>query len=366
MSMSIKELRSKISQLEAQISGTITENEDEAVALMETQEELQGELQRAIGAQRERSLKLVEGGASRTAPISGDEQFRSWLRNPEARSMTIGAASTTTLPDVIQTSVAAELVKARDAASVMRSLATVVTYPTTMKVNRLSSRNTAAWTAEAGTFNASDLDTTAVTFEAWKSTVQTNVSQELLQDSIIAVESEIAIEHGRAHGLLQEAAFVAGDASSKPNGVFTGTWDNTNTGTGTLTLAQLVDFFYTDIPTAYQPTSVWLMTAANFATIAKSVDTTGQFLMSTAMNNAAVSGAPALICGRPVYLSAYASSNKVFCGDLSIGYRIADRAGFTFQVDPYTNGSTGYVTFRSFARTDGDIVEPSAGGIHTI
>ena len=95
-------------------------------------------------------------------------------------------------------------------------------------------------------------------------------------------------------------------------------------------------------------------------------DSTGQFLLSTAANNVAVSGAAAMICGRPVYLSEWAPSGKVFCGDLSVGYRIADRVGFTFQADPYSLSTTGYVRFNSFARTDGDVIEPGAGGIYTI
>ncbi len=363
----LKDLSAQLADIDKRFNDVSVGDEAAGYALLEQREAVKAQLDQARGAARADIGRRVDAGAAAVAPVNGDDAFRGMIRAMEARTMTIGASGTTTLPDVVQTTVAAELVKARDLAGVMRGLCSVVTYPTSTNVNRLSTRNAAAWTAEAASFNASDLDTTAVSFSAYKSTVQTSVSVELVQDSVISVEAELMTEHGRAHGRLQEEGFVAGNGTGKPMGVFNGTWDtNPAAGDGTLTVSDLVTFFYGNLPAAYQSTAVWVMSAANFGTLANNKDTTGQWLLSTSMNNVAVHGAAALVCGRPVYISEYAPSTKIFCGDLGVGYRIADRAGFTWQVDPYSSGSTGYVTFRSFARTDGRIIEPGAGAIYTI
>ncbi len=364
------EMRKRIEILEATITGEVADAAADTAAMEEiiaTEDRIKAMDADTRASYAARKLRLVEGAPATRQALTGDESFRAYLRHPEARSMTIGAAGTTTLPDVVQTSVAAEMIKARDLASVMRGLCSVVSYAGNTKVNRLTSRATAAWTAEAAAFNASDLDTTAITFEAWKTSITTSSSVELIQDSILAVEAEIASDHGRGHARAQEEAFVNGNGVAKPLGIFQATWDTAPAaGDGTLTVSDLVSFFYGNMPASYQATAVWVMSSANFGVLANVKDSTGQFLLSTAANNVAVSGAAAMICGRPVYLSEWAPSGKVFCGDLSVGYRIADRVGFTFQADPYSLSTTGYVRFNSFARTDGDVIEPGAGGIYTI
>ena len=361
--MTTNELREKIARIDIDINTQLErKDEDAALILMEARDVAQSQLDSATGAMRQRMKLIVSAPAqSITAPRN---EFRDWMRNPENRIMTIGAGGTTTLPDNVATATESVLIKARDQVSVARTLASVVNYATTTNVLSLTARNTATWTAENAAFATSDLDAAKITFSAYKSTVITSVSVELLQDSTVAIENELAAEHGRAHGLLQEAAFMDGDGSSKPSGIFQATW--TGAGNGTNTLAHMADLYYGDLAPAYQSTAAFVMHATVFSTLAQGVDTTGQFLLSGANGNMAVDGARAQLFGRPVYISAYAPTDKVFCGDLAVGFRIADRAGFMFQADPYTSAGSGLVRFLSYARTDSHQIDADAGAIWTI
>lgn len=223
-----------------------------------------------------------------------------------------------------------------------------------------SSLGTAAWTAEEAAFNESDAAFSRVTLNAYKATSIIKVSDELLRDASFDMMGYLAGNFGKRFGILEEAAFVAGDGSSKPSGIVPGSsLGVTAAGAAAITAAELIDLYHS-LARPYRKNAVFLMADATAKMVRKLADSTGQYLWQPGLQ----AGMPDTLLGRPVIVSnsvpaATTGLKSVVFGDLSY-YTVADRQGTTVQRLNELYAATGQVGFRAFKRTDGKVTLSSA------
>jgi len=223
-----------------------------------------------------------------------------------------------------------------------------------------STLGAAAWTAEEAAFNESDAAFNRVTLNDYKATTIIKVSEELLKDSMFDMQGYLATNFGKRFGILEEAAFVNGDGSSKPTGIVPGASAGvTAAGAAAITAAELIDLYHA-LGRPYRKNAVWLMADATAKLIRKLADTTGQYLWQPGLQ----AGMPDTLLGRPVIVSnsmpaATTGLKSVAFGDLSY-YTIADRQGVTVQRLNELYAATGQVGFRAFKRVDAKVTLSAA------
>ena len=104
------------------------------------------------------------------------------------------------------------------------------------------------------------------------------VSEELLNDSVFDLESYIAKEFGRRMGFKEEEAFLVGDGTGKPTGVFHTTGGGelgvTAAAEAELTADELIDLFYS-LRAPYRKKAVFIMNDTTVKLIRKLKDQMG-------------------------------------------------------------------------------------------
>jgi HK97 family phage major capsid protein len=223
-----------------------------------------------------------------------------------------------------------------------------------------TSLGAAAWTAEEAEYNESDAAFGKASLGAHKLTRIIKVSEELVQDSVFDLMSYLGRNFGKAFGLAEEAAIVAGNNSGKPNGF------NTAAGTGvtvagatSITALELIDFFHS-VTGPYRKRATFVMADTTAAAIRKLVDGNGQFIWQPGLQ----AGQPDILLGKPVVTSesmpAMTSGlDAISFGDLS-AYTVMDRGARQIQVLNELYAGTGQVGYRMFARMDGDLIDTNA------
>ena len=248
--------------------------------------------------------------------------------------------------------------------NIMRSLAKVITTTSgDRKIPVVATHGTAAWLDEGKPYTESDDTFSQVSLSAFKLGTFLKISEELLNDSAFDVEAYLASEFARRIGAAEEEAFINGDGSGKPTGLFNaagGAPPVVTTGKPPAIGAdELIDLHY-GLRAPYRKNAVWLMNDSTVKTVRKLRDTAGQYLWQPALT----AGAPDTILGRPVHTSTFApevkaGSRTVAFGDLSY-YWVADRQGRSFKRLNELFATTGQVGFLASQRVDGKLIVPEA------
>lgn len=195
------------------------------------------------------------------------------------------------------------------------------------------------------------------------------VSQKLLDDSSIAIESWLAEKVADKMARVESFAFFHGDGAGKPRGMLThdltalgkpkwGHIEAINTGVDNIIAKPeiLIDTYYS-LKSDYLPRASWLMPRVVAAQIRKMKDeATGAYLWQQSL----AENTPDTLLGHPVYLSddllhpeGKAPASILF-GDFKAGYQIVDRAQVHVLRDPYS--AKPYVEFYTTKRVGGDVV----------
>lgn len=276
------------------------------------------------------------------------------LIGDEARALQVGSQSEGGY--LVPQSYETNIIKKLAAAGVMRQLASVITSDTDRNIPFEDTIGTAGWIDEEGTYGESDDSFGKAVLSAYKGGRIVKVSDELLRDASFDLEAYIAEKLGRAIGVLQEAAFVAGNGDKKPTGVMTGTAAVDAASTSAITSDELMDLYHALNP-AYRTNAAWLMNDATAKVLRKLKNgTTGDYMWQPGLRN----GEPDILLGRPVYTSAgaptIAASAKVIAfGDFKY-YQIVDRSGFEMIRLNELYAASGQVGFRGSHRTDGKLI----------
>ena len=93
-----------------------------------------------------------------------------------------------------------------------------------LKIPVVVTNGTAAWLDEGEEYDESDSVFGQTSIGAYKLGTMIKVSDELLNDSVVNIESYISTEFARRIGAKEEEAFLIGDGDGKPTGILLHRW----------------------------------------------------------------------------------------------------------------------------------------------
>jgi len=113
------------------------------------------------------------------------------------------------------------LIDVLDEANIMRKLSTIIRTSGLHRINLAANKPAAAWIEEGGELTWGDATFDQTTMDAYKLHVAIKVTEELLYDNAYNLEGYITTQFGKALANAEEDAFLNGDGSGKPTGLFT-------------------------------------------------------------------------------------------------------------------------------------------------
>ena len=296
-------------------------------------------------------VKMLRGVESLTSAERGViDSYRAVL------NVTTPAQGGYLVPIAYQTTV---LEKLRDA-NVMRRLAKVIRTTSTTKIPMGANKPTFAWIAEQGAYGKTDLTFGQGSLDAYKSGGIVQLSDELLRDSMIDIESYITNEMVMGMADLEEEAFISGNGTGKPTGIMTSAELGKTTAVGTaVTLDEVLDFKYS-LKSGYRGRASFLYNSKTELALRKLKDSSGQYLWQPSV----VAGTPNLLDGTSAVISEkianIGAGNKFMAfGDFS-HYTIADRGTMSMMRLNELYAENGLVGFRVDASTEGKLLMTEA------
>ena len=235
--------------------------------------------------------------------------------------------------------------------NIMRALATTVTTSGERKINIAATTPAAAWIEEGGALTFGDATFNQVLLDAHKLHVAIKVTEELLYDSAFNLENYILEEFSKALSNAEEDAFLNGNGTGRPTGIF----DKTKGGTYLKEVANLkedniLDLVY-KLARPYRKNASFIMNDKTIAKIRQFKDNNGAYIWQPSYTD----GEPDRILGYPVYTSAFAPENAIAFGDFSY-YNIGDRGTRSFQELRELFAGNGMIAFLAKERVDGKLI----------
>jgi len=297
-----------------------------------------------------------------------DGEIRSFESLPsEQRDMTKGSATAggnivdSTMYDRIFEKLEEESVVIRAGATVIRTAG-----GEDLLVPKVTTNPSGAIVAEAGTIGESDPVLGQVTLGAFKYAALTQVSQELLADSLFNVSSFVTNIGGQAVTRALGADLSNGSGSSKPKGIAqAATSFGTSATATTITYANLVEVEATMGVPYKNVDTAWIMSPEAVKVVRLLADTTGRPLWEPSLK----AGNPDMLLGYPVWVDGNldaATSGKravVFAHMPSYAVRLA--GGLQIDRSDSFAFNTGLATFRFQLRGDGDGIDDNGIGCLT-
>ena len=330
--------------------------------------------------------RYVAAGDKGGAPLHRNE-YRQWLRTGEYRSgefrtlqQKLGAEYRDTIIGtdskggylIVPTAISPDLVKAINDQVFMRGLATVtqVTEAKKLGIRKMLTRMADAdWTTEV----AAVTEDTTMAFDRrdLEPYLLTKLAKVSIRTLTLAADAEATVNDELAYkfGVTEEKAFLTGNGTSKPLGVFTASASGISTGrdvstdnTSTaLTADGLINAKYS-IKQGYlnSPKAGWIFHRDTVKMIRKLKSNDNQYLWMPGLTV----GQPDTILGRPVEISDDAtapaiSARSIIFGDIS-HYWIGDRLGTQVQRLNELYAANGQVGFRFTRRNDARLTNAAA------
>lgn len=239
--------------------------------------------------------------------------------------------------------------------NIMRKLATRITTSGEHKINIAATKPAAAWIEEGGALTFGDATFDQILMDAHKLHVAIKVTEELLYDNAFHLESYILTQFGKALANAEEDAFLNGDGTGKPLGLFaeTGGGQVANT-VSTIKSDDLLDLVYA-LKRPYRKSASFIINDKNLALIRKLKDNNGAYIWQPSYQ----SGEPDRILGYAVHTSAFAPEDKISFGDYSY-YNIGDRGNRSFSELRELFAGNGMIGYVAKERVDGKLILPEA------
>jgi len=279
-----------------------------------------------------------------------------------------------------------EMIRLLANVSAVRQAATIRSYPNDVEIPAVSARATiTAYTGEGTAYDAIGPEFSKLRIRSFKSAAETQVTEEVLNDSRGGVVAEILAQHAEAHGYFWETQFLgtaAAQGASNVDGILASDFSavpgaptdydagggstSGSTTFASVTYEDLVETAY-GMPAAYWGTpKSWIVGPAMYRALLELTDnTTGRPLfLPQATGTIQAPGAIGNLLGYPVLVSDAmpAEAAGAFAAVLLSreSYVVADRVGINSQVDPYTYGGSGITAWRTFVRSDGRWLRPTS------
>ena len=251
-----------------------------------------------------------------------------------------------------------EIVSGLEEENIVRKLATSVQTSGLHKINIAATKPAALWVEEGGELTFGDGKFDQISLDAHKLHVGIKVTEELLYDSAFDLEKYITEEFTRALANAEEDAFLNGDGTNKPTGIFDskkGGEVGATTKTANITADELMDLVYS-LDRPYRKNAAFILNDSTVAQIRKLKDQNGAYMWQPSLKD----GEPDRLLGYPAYTSAFtpkAEKGKlaIAFGDFSY-YKIGDRGHRSFQDLKELFAGNGMVGFLGKERVDGILI----------
>jgi HK97 family phage major capsid protein len=227
---------------------------------------------------------------------------------------------------------------------------------------QLTAYSTAAQYAAGGTIAPSDPTFDSVVLGAYKQAFLVAVAEELLTDSGVNLEDELARAGGNSIGTRVNSLLTTGAGSTEPTGVVTAsTLGATGTAAGGVpTGDNIVDLFYSlDGAVRASNSFAFMASPTTIASIRKIKDTTGQYIFQPSL----AAGTPDTLLGRPlienVGMASGTSAKSILAGDWN-AYRVRVAGGLQVAQSSDFQFNLGLVNYRFQIRVDGNLMDTAA------
>lgn len=240
--------------------------------------------------------------------------------------------------------------------NIMRSLGTKITTSGQHKINIAATKPAASWIEEGGVLTFGDATFAQIFLDAYKLHVAIKVTEELLYDNAFNLENYIITQFGRALANAEEDAFLNGDGTGKPLGLFAETGGGTvaDTLTAAVKSDDLISLVYA-LKRPYRRKASFILNDQTLASLRKLKDNNGAYIWQPSYQ----AGEPDRLLGYTVHTSAYAPADAIAFGDYSY-YNIGDRGTRSFAELKELFAGNGMVGFVAKERVDGKLVLPEA------
>ena len=236
--------------------------------------------------------------------------------------------------------------------NIMRRLATRIVTSGEHKINIAATKPAASWIEEGGALTFGDATFDQKILDAHKLHVAIKVTEELLYDNAFNLENYIIVQFGKALANAEEDAFLNGNGTGKPTGIFDGTGGGhlLNTLAAALKSDDMLDLVY-GLKRPYRKNASFIMNDATLPSLRKLKDNNGAYIWQPAYQ----AGEPDRILGYKVETSAYAPKDGIAFGDYSY-YNIGDRGNRSFKQLNELFAGNGMIGFVAKERVDGKLV----------
>lgn len=235
--------------------------------------------------------------------------------------------------------------------NIMRKLATTITTSGEHKINIAATKPAASWIEEGAALTFGDATFSQILLDAHKLHVAIKVTEELLYDNAFNLESYILTQFGKALANAEEDAFLNGNGTGKPLGLFAATGGGTVASTVTSVKADdMIGLVYA-LKRPYRKNAAFILNDKNLAVLRKLKDTNGAYIWQPSYQ----AGEPDRLLGYPVYTSAYAPETAIAFGDYSY-YNIGDRGSRSFSELRELFAGNGMIGYVAKERVDGKLV----------
>lgn len=240
--------------------------------------------------------------------------------------------------------------------NIMRRLSTIITTSGEHKINIAATKPAASWIEEGGALTFGDATFSQILLDAHKLHVAIKVTEELLYDNAFNLEGYILDQFGKALANAEEDAFLNGDGTGKPLGLFAATGGGTVAGTLTAAIKSddMLDLVYA-LKRPYRKTASFIMNDKTLASLRKLKDNNGAYIWQPSYQ----AGEPDRVLGYAVHTSAYAPEDAIAFGDYKY-YNIGDRGTRSFAELRELFAGNGMIGYVAKERVDGKLILPEA------
>ena len=240
--------------------------------------------------------------------------------------------------------------------NIMRRLATIITTSGEHKINIAATKPAASWIEEGGALTFGDATFSQILLDAHKLHVAIKVTEELLYDNAFNLEGYILDQFGKALGNAEEDAFLNGDGTGKPLGLFAATGGGTVAGTLTAAIKSddMLDLVYA-LKRPYRKKASFIMNDKTLSSLRKLTDNNGASIWQPSYQ----AGEPDRVLGYAVHTSAYAPEDAIAFGDYKY-YNIGDRGTRSFSELRELFAGNGMIGYVAKERVDGKLILPEA------
>ena len=240
--------------------------------------------------------------------------------------------------------------------NIMRRLATTITTSGEHKINIAATKPAASWIEEGGALTFGDATFSQILLDAHKLHVAIKVTEELLYDNAFNLEGYILDQFGKALANAEEDAFLNGDGTGKPLGLFAATGGGTVAGTLTAAIKSddMLDLVYA-LKRPYRKTASFIMNDKTLSSLRKLKDNNGAYIWQPSYQ----AGEPDRVLGYEVHTSAYAPEDAIAFGDYKY-YNIGDRGTRSFSELRELFAGNGMIGYVAKERVDGKLILPEA------